>query len=506
MLLLGAGASSIAAAAALHEAGVELLVLEARDYVGGRMNAVPFPPPDKDKDKDDKDKKKSTAAATAAAATVIELGGNWVHGASSNTVLWPWVEKLGLRGALTSYASPNGTSAECVRMSDVEPMTGVTTRVDGGLVDKWQEIFDRTNEACTDMAVNGIDRPFFRNDVSVAECFAKVGYWDSLSTLRGSELALEFRIASYYAWEMVDFEDEDRPSACSTAFSFPQNEGMTDYLDYLVADPRGYSYILTGGIGKEVIRDGLVRLNTRVTNVDYTNAAGADDDGGFVVVSAYNTETGNVEIYEAERVVVTFPLGVMKTADEKRLFSPALPRSKMEAYEQFGFGNYGKIFVVFDGELPFAEEIFKLSVRDVSEHMPWVLNLGLDKYLPGSNMLNFHIVNGVARGIEAMSLEDATREVTKGLKLLFGKDYDKVPAIKTIYKTSWSTDELFNGSYSYWPLGLLPPVANQMLKPVDGRLFFAGEHTSEVHFGFVHGAIESGERAAKEVLASMGRG
>ena len=38
--------------------------------------------------------------------------------------------------------------------------------------------------------------------------------------------------------------------------------------------------------------------------------------------------------------------------------------------------------------------------------------------------------------------------------------------------------------------------------PVDGRLFFAGEATSPNFFSTAHGARDSGERAAGEVLAS----
>ena len=43
--------------------------------------------------------------------------------------------------------------------------------------------------------------------------------------------------------------------------------------------------------------------------------------------------------------------------------------------------------------------------------------------------------------------------------------------------------------------------AQQVLsEPIDGRLFFAGEATSIGHIGTVHGAIQSGRRAAQEVL------
>ena len=46
----------------------------------------------------------------------------------------------------------------------------------------------------------------------------------------------------------------------------------------------------------------------------------------------------------------------------------------------------------------------------------------------------------------------------------------------------------------------------QLAAPVGerGQLLFAGEATSAHHYGTVHGAFESGERAAAEVLQVLG--
>jgi monoamine oxidase len=44
-----------------------------------------------------------------------------------------------------------------------------------------------------------------------------------------------------------------------------------------------------------------------------------------------------------------------------------------------------------------------------------------------------------------------------------------------------------------------------LAEPVDGRLFFAGEATSPNFLSTAHGARDSGERAAKEVLAATGK-
>ena len=50
---------------------------------------------------------------------------------------------------------------------------------------------------------------------------------------------------------------------------------------------------------------------------------------------------------------------------------------------------------------------------------------------------------------------------------------------------------------------LLGTLYTSLLPPVDARLFFAGEATSPGFFSTAHGARDSGERAATEVLALL---
>ena len=44
-----------------------------------------------------------------------------------------------------------------------------------------------------------------------------------------------------------------------------------------------------------------------------------------------------------------------------------------------------------------------------------------------------------------------------------------------------------------------------LAKPIENRIFFAGEATNPIHYATVHGAIESGYRAADEILAQFWR-
>jgi monoamine oxidase len=67
----------------------------------------------------------------------------------------------------------------------------------------------------------------------------------------------------------------------------------------------------------------------------------------------------------------------------------------------------------------------------------------------------------------------------------------------------WTRDPHSRGAYSYVPVGGLD-APRALAEPVRGTLFFAGEATdTSGHTGTVHGAIASGQRAAREVLATL---
>jgi monoamine oxidase len=58
------------------------------------------------------------------------------------------------------------------------------------------------------------------------------------------------------------------------------------------------------------------------------------------------------------------------------------------------------------------------------------------------------------------------------------------------------------GSYSYWKVGQYTGFSG-VEKEAVGTCHFAGEHTSQDFQGYLNGAVESGYRAAGEVLAAL---
>lgn len=81
-----------------------------------------------------------------------------------------------------------------------------------------------------------------------------------------------------------------------------------------------------------------------------------------------------------------------------------------------------------------------------------------------------------------------------------------VPGLKHAYDgraaaMNWPKMPFNQGSYSCPFVGQYTWIYKESPKPaMDGRLVFAGEHTSTVSPGFMNGGVESGERAAEDVM------
>ncbi|HLM50752.1 MAG TPA: FAD-dependent oxidoreductase, partial [Solirubrobacteraceae bacterium] len=66
----------------------------------------------------------------------------------------------------------------------------------------------------------------------------------------------------------------------------------------------------------------------------------------------------------------------------------------------------------------------------------------------------------------------------------------------------WLGNPFTKGSYSYWKVGQYTRFAGIEGRP-EGDCHFAGEHTSIDFQGYLNGAVETGERAAEELLDEL---
>ena len=193
----------------------------------------------------------------------------------------------------------------------------------------------------------------------------------------------------------------------------------------------------------------------------------------------------------ADKVIVTVPTNLI--ADEAIRFHPPLP-AKVDAARGLPLGLADKVTLALDepDALPKEGNLRAATMRTA--------------------MGTYHIrpfgqpcIEGFFGGRFAQSLEDAGDGAIAAASIdeivsILGNDFRR--KLKPLAESRWAHDPFARGSYSH----ALPGHAGDrevLAAPVDGRLFFAGEATSPGFFSTAHGARDSGERAAEEVMAAL---
>ena len=213
-------------------------------------------------------------------------------------------------------------------------------------------------------------------------------------------------------------------------------------------------------------------------------------------------EKGNVEAlagvadgedtFRGHVAVVTLPVGVLKAGDVT--FEPSLP-DKIEAANGLEFGNAVKIIFHFRDSS--WNDFGFIHVPDA--HIPtwWSDPRG-------------PIVTGWAGGTHADALLALPSDQlgATGLEILSKILFDGAPVsllrrcLLAIHYYNWADDPDIRGAYSYIPVNGLD-LPKLLAAPVAGTLFFAGEATvKDAQTGTVFGALETGMRAAQEILSS----
>jgi monoamine oxidase len=88
----------------------------------------------------------------------------------------------------------------------------------------------------------------------------------------------------------------------------------------------------------------------------------------------------------------------------------------------------------------------------------------------------------------------------RSLEAMLGRQWDIADELEAVYCHDWQRDPFARGAYSYVGVGG-GTARRDLAVPVADTLFFAGEATDdEGEAATVAGALQSGERAASEIL------
>ena len=217
-------------------------------------------------------------------------------------------------------------------------------------------------------------------------------------------------------------------------------------------------------------------LNTQVTLIDHSG-------------KRVRIETSQGTLF-AGKVIVTVPTNLI--ADESIRFHPALP-AKADAARGLPLGLADKVVLALDEPeaLPKDGNLRGATMRTAmgSFHLRPFGQACIEGYFGGS----------FADALENSGDGALAAEAIDEIVALLGSDFRR--KLRPLAESRWAHDPFARGSYSH----ALPGHAGAravLASPVDGRLFFAGEATSPNFFSTAHGARDSGERAAGEILAT----
>ncbi len=430
VIVIGAGVAGLEAARRLADAGLRVLILEARDRIGGRIWTTHTP-----------------------SGVPVELGAEFVHGRPR--AVFDYIRSANL--AVREFSGPQWI------LSD-------------GKLRCSEDFFAHIRSVLDKMSGSGPDQSFAGFlDSCESEDDAKL--W-GLEYVEGFQGAIAERISAH---SLIRSRKAEREVEGSHSFRF-----VHGYESLLQAMKNSLSADLVS-----------IRLNTAVQVVRWARHE----------VRIKAEMAGETVEFTAPRAIVTLPLGVLQSLSDAPgavRFEPAL-EDKASALLLLFMGQTIRVSLVFSDkwwEQVSAAGCEPGSGRDlgfVFSHQDWFPTWW-------TRVTFAPILTGWAASRRGERLSGRSRmfirdKALESLATIFGRPQSDLEAmLQSWHVHDWQSDPYSRGSYSY--VGVDGEGAQaELAKSVDDTLFFAGEATnSEGHHGTVHGAIATGERAAREIL------
>lgn len=448
IVILGAGAAGLTCAYRLQQQGIDSMILEASPRVGGRMYSLQNFFPDNQ---------------------TAELGGELID-----------TDHHAIRNLAREL------SVELIDLAYLDGSTGHDYFIDGNLYRAdadWIEAFRPVAEAirrdigpedehCQVDFQHGTPRGKKLDDMSVAEWLAK-------EKLSGPIVkVIEAAYVGEYGLQL------DEQSALNLVCAVGTDPGT-----FGIFGESNERFRVKGGNATIPIR--LAQEIRKPVETGTVVEAIRNRGERFEILVRRGGSSASIA---ADVVVTTIPLTVMRKLDLRSLDLTAVQRG---AIEHTGYGTNSKMMAGLSAR-PWVElNVTAYTFTDLPFQACWDTSRGQ----AGQHAILTNFTGG-RQGlvIGEGSLQDRARE--------FVAQADKVfPGTAAAYtgkavRQIWPKYEWTQGSYTCYRPGQYQRYLNALVEP-QGRLVFAGEHTMEDN-GFMNAAVESGERAATQVLAALG--
>lgn len=215
------------------------------------------------------------------------------------------------------------------------------------------------------------------------------------------------------------------------------------------------------------------------------------------IVTAVNHRESDVEIitsqgsFHAHMAIITLPLGVLKS--KQVIFNPVLPNAKQQAINRLGMGLLNVCAIRFPTAFwPISDQAMIFTEFDDNQINTFI---NLQYFIKQPILLGYY-GGELARHVENYSSSQLVEKTLYQFRKKFGKH---IPDPESFFSTRWLHDPFSYGAYSYVATGASSTDYEELAKPIENRLFFAGEATSAKYLATTHGAYLSGIREADRI-------
>jgi monoamine oxidase len=479
VVVVGAGFAGITAARELKAHGVDVLLLEARDRVGGR-----------------------TLNHKIDSHHIVEVGGQWLgpehdlpdrglgdpvnyptdDAVTGQSEIWKLARKMGV----PRYATYNKGDYVDFRHGTRSTYSGrIPTDAPAGALEAAEAII-AIDKRCLSVP---LDKPWTSADAME---------WDSMTVETWMKYGDSFAGQPFAGVTSADghhlltlaveavFSAEPRDLSMLHLLFYTHSAGSFGSL--INTDKGAQMYRLHGGSQTIAIRAAKtlghrVHLSSPVREIEQAHHGVTVKGPGFTA--------------RAKRVIVAIP----PTLAGRIHYSPAMPALRDQLTQRIPMGTVIKVQCVYDE--PFWRQD-GLAGQATSDKGPVRVTFdnsppdATDKHGPGV-MMGF--IEGTD-GRRALSMSHAERRhgVIESFVRYYGPKAKKV--VEYVEK-SWASEPFTRGCYAgYFPPGVWLDYGHALREPV-GRIHWAGTETAEIWTGYMDGAVRSGERAATEVRRAL---